>query len=97
MKEEPIGNSVWAKAKRLELSFYIQVDDFNLAPRWFDRKVFLEFDGFDESQTGTEDWDLPDRIYQKYPKKYLTSRRVFHNEGDYGLIHILRKKILLCK
>lgn len=92
MKEEPIGNSVWAKAKKLELEFYTQPEDFELAPRWFDKEVFDEFGGFDESQTGTEDWDLPDRIYQKYPKKYISSKRVFHNEGDYGLFHILKKK-----
>jgi len=92
MKEEPVGKSIWAKAKKLELEFYTQPEDFDLAPRWFDRKVFKEFKGFDETQTGTEDWDLPERIYQKYPKKYLSKKRVFHNEGDYGLLRILRKK-----
>jgi len=92
MKEEPVGESVWAKAKKLELEFYTQPDDFELAPRWFEKKVFLEFEGYDESQTGTEDWDLPDRIYKKYPKKYLSKLRVFHNEGDYGLLRILKKK-----
>lgn len=92
MKEEPVGDSVWAKAKKLELEFYTQPEDFDLAPRWFEKKVFEEFKGFDVSQTGTEDWDLPDRIYKKYPKKYLTKKRVFHNEGDYGLFRILRKK-----
>jgi len=92
MKEEPVGDSLWARAKKLELEFYTQPEDFDLAPRWFDKQVFLEFGGFDETQTGTEDWDLPDRIYKKYPKKFLTSKRVFHNEGDYGLLHILKKK-----
>jgi len=92
MKEEPIGESIWARAKKLELEFYTQPEDFNLAPRWFEKKVFEEFKGFDENQTGTEDWDLPDRVYKKYPKKYLTKKRVFHNEGDFGLFHILRKK-----
>lgn len=92
MKEEPLGESIWSKAKKLELEFYTQPQDFDLAPRWFEKKVFEEFGGFDESQTGTEDWDLPDRIYLKYPNKYLTTKKVFHNEGDYGLIHILKKK-----
>jgi glycosyltransferase involved in cell wall biosynthesis len=92
MKEVPIGISIWSKAKKLELSFYTQKDDFDLAPRWFRREVFFEFHGFDEDQTGTEDWDLPDRVYSKYPLKHLTKRKVFHNEGDFGLIHILKKK-----
>lgn len=92
MKEEPIGNSIWARCKKLELEFYTQEKDFDLAPRWFEKKIFLDFGGFDESQTGTEDWDLPERIYLKYPKKYLTKKRVFHNEGDYGLLRILKKK-----
>jgi glycosyltransferase involved in cell wall biosynthesis len=92
MKEEPIGKSIWSKAKKLELEFYTQELDFDIAPRWFDKEVFLEFGGFDEKQTGTEDWDLPDRIYKKYPKKHLTIKKVFHNEGDYGLFRILKKK-----
>jgi len=92
MKEEPMGESFWSKCKKLELEFYTQEVDFDLAPRWFEKKVFEEFNGFDEEQTGTEDWDLPDRIYKKYPNKYLTKLRVFHNEGDYGLLRILKKK-----
>jgi glycosyltransferase involved in cell wall biosynthesis len=92
MREEPIGKSFWAKCKKLELEFYTQPEDFELAPRWFEKKVFDEFRGFDELQTGTEDWDLPDRIYKKYPNKYLSYKRVFHNEGDYGLLRILKKK-----
>jgi glycosyltransferase involved in cell wall biosynthesis len=93
MKEEPTGESFWAKCKKLELEFYTQAKDFELAPRWFNREIFDEFHGFDENQTGTEDWDLPDRIYTKYPRKYLSRNRVFHNEGDFGLLRILKKKL----
>jgi glycosyltransferase involved in cell wall biosynthesis len=92
MKEEPVGDSIWAKAKKLELEFYTQPKDFDLAPRWFNKEIFIEFKGFDENQTGTEDWDIADRIYSKYPYKYLSKQRVFHNEGDYGLVRILKKK-----
>jgi glycosyltransferase involved in cell wall biosynthesis len=92
MKEEPVGNSIWSQAKKLELEFYTQNEDFDLAPRWFEKNIYEEFNGYDETQTGTEDWDLPDRIYKKFPKRYLTTKRVFHNEGDYGLLRILRKK-----
>jgi glycosyltransferase involved in cell wall biosynthesis len=92
LKEVPVGSSVLAKCKKLELEFYTQPEDFDLAPRWFEKRTFDQFNGFDENQTGTEDWDLPDRIYKKYPQKYLTKLRVFHNEGDYGLLRILKKK-----
>jgi glycosyltransferase involved in cell wall biosynthesis len=92
MKEVPYGKNFWAQCKKLELEFYTQSIDFELAPRWFDKKVFNDFKGFDEDQTGTEDWDLPERIYKKYPKKYLTKNKVFHNEADYGLFRILKKK-----
>jgi glycosyltransferase involved in cell wall biosynthesis len=92
LKEVPVGSSVLAMCKKLELEFYTQPEDFDLAPRWFEKKTFDQFNGFDENQTGTEDWDLPDRIYKKYPQKYLTKLRVFHNEGDYGLLRILKKK-----
>ena len=93
IKEEPTGKSFWAKCKKLELEFYSSNPDSKThAARCFEKKVFEEFKGYDLNLTGPEDWDLPERINKKYPKKYFTNSKIYHNEGDYGLWRILKKK-----
>lgn len=93
IKEEPVGNNFWSSCKKLELEFYSQNPDSKThAARCFDKKIFEEFGGYDLNLTGPEDWDLPERINKKYPKKYFTKSKIFHNEGDYGLLRILKKK-----
>lgn len=93
IREEPMGNSFWAKCKKLELEFYSSNPDSKThAARCFEKKVFEEFGGYDLNLTGPEDWDLPERINKKYPKKYFTKSIIYHNEGDYGLLRILKKK-----
>lgn len=93
IKEEPMGESFWALCKKLELEFYSSNPNSRThAARCFDKKVFEEFEGYDLNLTGPEDWDLPERINQKYPKKYFTKAKIYHNEGDYGLLRILKKK-----
>jgi len=93
VREEPMGDSFWAKCKKLELEFYSSNPDSKThAARFFDIEVFKEFDGYDLNLTGPEDWDLPERINKKYPKKYFTKSKIFHNEGDYGILRILYKK-----
>ena len=91
--EESFGENFWAKCKALERSFYIGVDWIEAA-RFFDRKTFQEFKGYDESQTGTEDYDLPQRIKGKYGKKSISriSSFIRHNEGKLSLIYTLKKK-----
>ena len=93
IKEEPMGESFWAKCKKLELEFYSSNPNSKThAARCIEKKVFEEFGGYDLNLTGPEDWDLPERINKKYPKKYFTKSKIFHNEGDYGLWRILKKK-----
>ena len=91
--EESIGEGFWAKCKALERSFYIGVDWIEAA-RFFDRKIVEEFKGYDESQTGTEDYDLPQRIKGKYGEKSIGRINSFirHNEGRLSLSHTLKKK-----
>jgi glycosyltransferase involved in cell wall biosynthesis len=93
IKEIPIGKNFWSKCKKLELDFYSANPlSKTHAARFFDKKVFEEFGGYDLNLTGPEDWDLPERINEKYKKKYFTKSAIFHNEGDYGLFRILQKK-----
>ncbi len=93
IREVPMGESFWAECKKLELEFYSSNPDSKThAARFFEKKVFEEFNGYDLNLTGPEDWDLPERINKKYPKKYFTNSKIYHNEGDYGLLRILKKK-----
>lgn len=93
IREEPMGESFWAQCKKLELEFYSSNPESKThAARFFEKKVFEEFEGYDLTLTGPEDWDLPERINKKYPKKYFTQSKIYHNEGDYGLWRILKKK-----
>lgn len=91
--EESYGKNFWAKCKALERSFYVGVDWMEAA-RFFSKKTFLEFKGYDESQTGTEDYDLPQRIKEKYGREKFgrINSFIYHNEGNLSLFYTLKKK-----
>ena len=91
--EKSIGIGFWTKCKILERSFYLGVDWIE-ASRFFDRKTFEDMNGYDEENTGTEDFDLPQRIIKKYGKESMGRIRDFivHDEGKISLVKQLRKK-----
>jgi glycosyltransferase involved in cell wall biosynthesis len=91
--EKSFGIGFWAECKRLERSFYLHVDWIEAA-RFFRRTLFTEFNGYDEKNTGTEDFDLPQRIKNKYGQKAIgrVQGYILHNEGNTSLIKTLEKK-----
>jgi glycosyltransferase involved in cell wall biosynthesis len=91
--EESFGESFWAECKALERSFYVGVDWIEAA-RFFPKKIFNEFSGYDEKQTGTEDFDLPQKIKSKYGAMAIGRIKSFikHNEGKLSLRHTISKK-----
>lgn len=91
--ENSFGEGYWASCKALERSFYIGVDWMEAA-RFFPKEIFKEFKGYDENQTGTEDFDLPQRIKEKYGLKSMTRVKslIYHDEGKISLSRSLRKK-----
>lgn len=91
--EKSIGIGFWTKCKILERSFYLGVDWIEAA-RFFDRKTFEAMNGYDEENTGTEDFDLPQRIIKKYGRQSLGRIEEFisHDEGKIALIKQLKKK-----
>lgn len=96
--EKSVGTNFWAKCKALERSFYLGIDWIE-APRFFSTKIFNEFKGYDEKQTGTEDYDLPQRIKGKYGSYSIIriENIIFHNEGKLSLLYTLKKKYYYVK
>lgn len=93
MPEQSTGRSFWAKCKALERSFYVGVDWMEAA-RFFEREIFLEMGGYDESNTGSEDYDLPQRVKEKYGLNSIgrAGSFIIQNEVDLSLIQSCKKK-----
>lgn len=91
--EESIGKGFWAKCKILERSFYHGISWMEGA-RFFDKKTFFEMGGYDLKNTGTEDYDLPQRIESKFGKMAIgrIKEPIYHDEGKLSLQRTLKKK-----
>lgn len=89
--EESFGEGFWAKCKALERSFYVGVDWMEAA-RFFSIKVFNEFKGYDEELISGEDWDLDQRVKEKYKILRINSF-ISHNEGKLSLGNLFMKKM----
>jgi glycosyltransferase involved in cell wall biosynthesis len=96
--EESFGEGFWAKCKALERSFYFGVDWIE-APRFFSKVIFNKFKGYDEKQTGTEDYDLPQRIKTELGQSSILRIKnlIYHNEGKLQLGYTLKKKYYYAK
>lgn len=96
--EKSIGQGFWARCKALERSLYEGVDWIEAA-RFFDRKIFEEMGGYDEKNTGTEDYDLPQRIKRKFGDRSIGRIKdyIYHDEGNLSLLQTLRKKFYYAK
>ncbi|HXK34991.1 MAG TPA: glycosyltransferase [Candidatus Paceibacterota bacterium] len=91
--EESFGEGFWAKCKKLERSYYVGVSWMEGA-RFFKRDVFLEMSGYDEENTGTEDFDLSQRIKEKYGESSIDriAEFIYHNEDHINLFKTCKKK-----
>ncbi len=87
------GKGYWEKVKAFERSFYnIAGDDITDAARFFRREVFEKAGGYDKELTGTEDWELTDRLRTK---GFLIDRidaSIYHYERIPNLYSLLKKK-----
>lgn len=88
--EKSFGKGFWPQVKALERECYLG-DQTIEAARFFEKKVFWEMGGYDEKMTGPEDWDLPQRIAQKYPVGRIKAQ-IFHDEGEMGLFDYCQRK-----
>lgn len=91
--EKSAGTGFWTRCKALERSFYVGVDWMEAA-RFFDREVFLRAGGYDEKNTGSEDYDLPQRIKQNLGSIAFSRINAYatQHEGQISLLVMCRKK-----
>lgn len=83
----------WGKVKAFERSFYSERgDSVTDAARFFSKEIFNKVGGYDESITGPEDWDLPDRIRESGYKIGRSMKIIFHHEKNTSLIYLFKKK-----
>lgn len=88
--EKTVGNGFIAAIRKFEREMYMKDSTIEVA-RFFVKKVFEEFDGYDLNLTGAEDFDLPKRISQKY-KIGRSKEYILHHEGNLTLGKQLKKK-----
>lgn len=93
--EKSFGEGFWAQCKALERSFYVG-NDFIEAARFYSRDIFKNIGGFDEKLTGPEDWDLSQRVKNKFFMDRV-STYILHNEGRLSLLSTIRKKYYYSK
>lgn len=88
--EKSFGEGLWSQAKVFERQIN-EGEVYFEAARFFPKKIFWEFGGYDENLTGPEDWDLPKRISKKYQMTRIRSY-ILHNEGHHTLWGLMKKK-----
>lgn len=88
--ERTVGKGFMSTVRRFEREMYMGDPTVEVA-RFFERKVFKEFGGYDTKLTGTEDYDLPKRISKKYTVG-RTKDYILHHEESLTLIKQLKKK-----
>jgi arabinofuranan 3-O-arabinosyltransferase len=92
--EHSFGTGPWARAKAFERATYLG-DDAIEAPRFFNREVWIELGGLDETLGGGgDDWDLHESVKKSGYSIARTKSVVRHNEGDLKLRQLLKKRYM---
>jgi len=90
--EKSIGTGFWTACKALERSYYEGVDWMEAA-RWYKKTIFIKLKGYDETLTGPEDFELPQRVIHTYGNVIgRIHSYIFHDEGNLTLAKTLTKK-----
>jgi glycosyltransferase involved in cell wall biosynthesis len=91
--EESVAQTFWEKVKGFERSFYVEdPSEATDAARFFSKKVFDELGGYDQSITGPEDWDLPERMMKKGYKTNKIKDYIYHYERVPNPFKLAQKK-----
>lgn len=91
--EESKWTNFWGQVKAFERSFYSEKgDSVTDAARFFSKKIFIKIGGYDETITGPEDWDLPDRVREAGFKIGRCTEKIYHHEHKLSLLMLFKKK-----
>lgn len=91
--EVSVAVNFWEEVKAFERSFYNKNGDSSVdAARFFKKKVFTKVNGYDETITGPEDWDLPERIKKEGYKISRVNTQIYHHEKIDNPIKLAQKK-----
>jgi arabinofuranan 3-O-arabinosyltransferase len=85
------GPGYWERCREIEKLCYVG-DESVEAARAFRLSAFEEFGGYDESLTGPEDWDLPDRLRAAGRRIGRTGAALHHHEEGLRLSLTFSKK-----
>ncbi len=88
--ERTVGEGFLPSIRKFEREMYMRDPTIEVA-RFFDKKVFFEYGGYDLSLTGPEDYDLPYRISKKY-RIGRTRSFILHHEEGLTLSKLVQKK-----
>ena len=93
VSEKTQGSGLMVSIRKFEREMYMGNLDIEVA-RFFEKEVFNEFGGYDLSLTGTEDYDLPKRIMDRYGRNSIgwAKEWIFHHETGLTLAKQLKKK-----
>lgn len=88
--EKTVGEGFISNVRKFEREMYMGDLTIEVA-RFFDKKIFNEFGGYDLALTGPEDYDLPYRISKKY-KIGRAHEYLYHHEAALTLPTLLQKR-----
>lgn len=94
--ENSFGQGFWSKIKSFERSMY-RGGDVSQGARFFEKKTFLDVNGYDPDLIGTEDLDLFNRLKAKGIKSIEIMNCLYHDEGKLTLKNISRRIIYYSK
>jgi len=90
--EISIGKRFWEKVKAFERSFYFDQGSFAVeSARFFTKNVFEAVGGYDETITGTEDWDLSETVRKRGYKVARIKAEIYHYETIPSLANLAKK------
>lgn len=93
LSEKSTGTTFWGKAIALERNCYKKIIELTGA-RFFPRREFLKYGGYDQSLISAEDWDITQRIKAKDIPLYITQHDcVVHHEPPLPIFQLLKKEL----
>jgi glycosyltransferase involved in cell wall biosynthesis len=90
--EVTVGRGFWAKVRALERSAYVGDMLFECS-RFFKKDVFERLHGYDETLTGSEDFDLQSNVEEAGYRIGRTASPILHHEETLRISSHLRKKL----